>query len=113
MLGAGALLTIHGTPVDTRGCAQPTRPVAAPNSQKQMNPPRPPRPVGNIGLDFGSTTSKMRGMWNRLHADRVLEQAMRDVGAKAGWILDQADGTDTLRPGLVRRNFAATPEWLP
>lgn len=72
----------------------------------------------------------MRGMWNRLHAERVaveikagrgdkahaarvLEQAMRDVGAKAGWILDQANGTDTLRPGLVRRNIAATPEWLP
>jgi hypothetical protein len=28
-------------------------------------------------------------------------------------ILDQAPGIDTLRPALVRRNFAADPEWLP
>jgi hypothetical protein len=38
---------------------------------------------------------------------------MHDVDATKGWILDQADGTDTLRPGLIRRNFAGTPEWLP
>jgi hypothetical protein len=38
---------------------------------------------------------------------------MEDVGAKTGWILDQADGTDVLRPGLARRGFAAEPEWLP
>jgi len=38
---------------------------------------------------------------------------MRDVGAAKGWILDQAEGMDTLRPGLVRRSFPATPEWLP
>ena len=78
----------------------------------------------------------MRGMWNRLHATRllgservavgikagrgdkahaarVLDQAMRDLGAKTGWILDQAEGIDTLRRGLARRSFAATPEWLP
>jgi Holliday junction resolvase-like predicted endonuclease len=53
------------------------------------------------------------GRGDKAHATRVLEQAMRDVGAKAGWILDQADGADPLRPGLTRRSFAATPEWLP
>jgi hypothetical protein len=35
------------------------------------------------------------------------------VGAKTGWILDQAEGTDVLVPGLARRSFAADPEWLP
>ena len=50
---------------------------------------------------------------DKAHAARVLEQAMRDVAATKGWILDQADGADTLRPGLARRSFAATPGWLP
>jgi len=68
---------------------------------------------GNIAPDFGSNASKLRGMWNWRHAARVLEKAMHDVGATTGWILDQADGNDTLRPGLIRRNFAGTPEWLP
>lgn len=53
------------------------------------------------------------GRGDKAHAARVLEQAMRDVGAKTGWILDQAEGLDTLRPGLTRRSFAATPDWLP
>jgi hypothetical protein len=42
-----------------------------------------------------------------------LEQAMRDVDAKTGWILDQAAGSDILRPGLSRRSFTIDPEWLP
>ena len=53
------------------------------------------------------------GRGDKIHAARVLERAMSDVGAKTGWILDQADGIDALRPGLARRSFAAHPEWLP
>jgi len=53
------------------------------------------------------------GRGDKVPAARVPEQAMRDVGAKTGWVLDQAEGTDTLRPGLARRSFTATPEWLP
>jgi hypothetical protein len=53
------------------------------------------------------------GRGDKIHAARVLERAMEDVGAKTGWILDQTDGTDVLRPGLSRRGFAAEPEWLP
>jgi len=53
------------------------------------------------------------GRGGNVYAARVLERAVGDVGAEAGWILDQAEGTETLRPGLVRRNFAADPEWLP
>ena len=53
------------------------------------------------------------GRGDKIHAARVLERAMNDVGAKTGWILDQAEGTDVLVPGLARRSFAADPEWLP
>lgn len=53
------------------------------------------------------------GRGDKIHAARVLERAMNDVGAKTGWILDQAEGTDILRSGLARRSFAADPEWLP
>jgi predicted AAA+ superfamily ATPase len=53
------------------------------------------------------------GRGDKIHAARVLERAMTDAGARAGWILDQADGTDVLRRGLARRSFAADPEWLP
>jgi len=53
------------------------------------------------------------GRGDKIHAARVLERAMSDVGAKTGWILDQAEGTDALRPALARRSFTADPEWLP
>ena len=53
------------------------------------------------------------GRGDKVHAARVMERAMSDVGAKTGWIVDQADGTDVLRRGLARRGFAADPEWLP
>ena len=53
------------------------------------------------------------GRGDKIHAARVLGKAMNDVDAKTGWILDQADSTDALRPGLARRSFAADPEWLP
>jgi predicted AAA+ superfamily ATPase len=53
------------------------------------------------------------GRGDKIHAARVLENAMADVRAKSGWILDQAEGADTLRPRLARRSFAADPEWLP
>jgi predicted AAA+ superfamily ATPase len=53
------------------------------------------------------------GRGDKVHAARVLEQAMRDVGAKTGWIVDQASGIDQLRPGLARRSFAEDPDWLP
>jgi len=46
-------------------------------------------------------------------AGRSLARAMSDAGARMGWILDQAPGTDPIRPGITRRSFTATPEWLP
>lgn len=53
------------------------------------------------------------GRGDKVHVARVMERAMTDVGAKTGWILDQAEGFDALRQKLVRRSFAADPEWLP
>ena len=53
------------------------------------------------------------GRGDKVHAARILERAMSDAGAKTGWILDQADGTDAVRPGITRRSFAGDPEWLP
>ena len=70
----------------------------------------------DLVIERGSTLVAVEikaGRGDKLHAARVLERAMGDVGAKTGWILDQASGTDVLRPGLARRGFAADPEWLP
>ena len=53
------------------------------------------------------------GRGDKAHAARVLEAAMKDVGAETGYILDQADGSDILRPGLTRRGFTTDPDWLP
>ncbi len=53
------------------------------------------------------------GRGDKAHAARVLEAAMKDVGAETGYILDQADGGDILRPGLTRRGFTTDPDWLP
>lgn len=46
-------------------------------------------------------------------AGRTLAKAMSDAGAQTGWIVDQAPGIDPIRPGISRRGFAETPEWLP
>ena len=70
----------------------------------------------DLVVERGSTRVAVEikaGRGDKIHAARVLERAMDDVGAKTGWILDQAEGTDMLRPGLARRSFAADPEWLP
>lgn len=53
------------------------------------------------------------GRGDTTHAGRTLAQAMADAGAKTGWILDQAPGTDPVRAGISRRSFSEHPEWLP
>lgn len=53
------------------------------------------------------------GRGDTTHAGRSLARAMADAGAKTGWILDQARGSDPVRPGITRRSFAETPDWLP
>ena len=70
----------------------------------------------DLVIDRGSTRFAVEikaGRGDKVHAARALDKAMNDVGAKAGWILDQADGSDVLRPRLARRSFSADPGWLP
>jgi uncharacterized protein len=70
----------------------------------------------DLVIERGSTRFAVEikaGRGDKVHAARALDKAMNDVGAKAGWILDQADGADVLRPRLARRSFSADPEWLP
>lgn len=44
---------------------------------------------------------------------RGLGDALADVGAHAGWILDQGGGIEVLSPREHRRAFAADVAWLP
>lgn len=70
----------------------------------------------DLVIERGSTRVAVEikaGRGDKAHAARVLAQAMTDVDAKHGWILDQAAEADLLRPGLARRGFVVDPEWLP
>jgi predicted AAA+ superfamily ATPase len=53
------------------------------------------------------------GRGDKAHAGRSLARAMSDADARVGWILDQAPGIDPVRPGITRRNFSESPDWLP
>ncbi len=44
---------------------------------------------------------------------RTLEQASLDVKASGVWILDQAEGSEPLRPGVERRGWPENSDWLP
>ena len=44
---------------------------------------------------------------------RHLADALPDIGATAGWIVDQGEGEEALNAGVRRRGFAVDPGWLP
>ena len=46
-------------------------------------------------------------------AARALEAALDDVGARHGYILDQARGVTRMSPRVQRRGFFEDPAWLP
>lgn len=48
-----------------------------------------------------------------LRQARSLGEALPDVGATAGWIVDQGDGEEALNPRVRRRGFATDLGWLP
>lgn len=52
------------------------------------------------------------GRGNARHA-RHLDEALNDAGASAGWILDQGQGTEPLRPRITRKGFQDALDWLP
>jgi predicted AAA+ superfamily ATPase len=53
------------------------------------------------------------GRGGQAHSGRALARAMADAGATTGWIIDQANGTDPIGPGIWRRSFPENPTWLP
>ncbi len=44
---------------------------------------------------------------------RGLRAIMEDTGAGSATILDQGAGTDPLAPGVMRRGFGESHQWLP
>jgi len=48
-----------------------------------------------------------------LRQARGLSEALPDIGAAAGWIVDQGDGNEALNANVRRRGFADDPDWLP
>jgi len=50
---------------------------------------------------------------DRPQAVRALEAAMADIGAQRGVVVDQGSAAEPLRPGIERRGFSASLEWLP
>ena len=53
------------------------------------------------------------GRGDKPEVARVLERAMSDVNAGAGWILDQTAETGVLRPKIRRHGMIGDPTWLP
>ena len=53
------------------------------------------------------------GRGDKQHLARVLEQAAADLKASQVWILDQAEGTEPLRPKVERRSWPENSDWLP
>jgi predicted AAA+ superfamily ATPase len=70
----------------------------------------------DLVLDRGSELIALEiktGRGDKWQAIRTLEQAAQDIGASTAWILDQAEGSDYLRPNTQRRGFAQSLVWLP
>jgi hypothetical protein len=53
------------------------------------------------------------GRGDKTGAARAAEQIAVDAGASSVWILDQAAGTEALRPSVRRRSFVESQKWLP
>ncbi len=70
----------------------------------------------DLVIDRGSTRFVVEikaGRAGRPELARAVEQAAADIRAERAWILDQAEGTDPLRPNVERRGMAQSLEWLP
>jgi predicted AAA+ superfamily ATPase len=53
------------------------------------------------------------GRGDKIRMARAAEQIAGDIGAASVWIIDQATGTEALRPSVHRRGFAESLHWLP
>lgn len=47
------------------------------------------------------------------HLARILDQSRADVHAAGVWVVDQAEGTEPLRPKVERKGWREIIEWLP
>ncbi len=47
------------------------------------------------------------------YLSRGLRAILADTGAKSATVIDQGEGDDPLAPGVNRRSFASSREWLP
>jgi predicted AAA+ superfamily ATPase len=53
------------------------------------------------------------GRGDKLELARRIERTASDLKPNASWILDQAEGTETLRPKIDRRGWPESIDWLP
>lgn len=67
-------------------------------------------------LDRGSELVAIEikaGRGDRPETIRGLSNVLADTAAQAAWILDQASGSDPLAPGIARRAYPDSLDWLP
>ncbi|HXQ20413.1 MAG TPA: ATP-binding protein [Candidatus Acidoferrales bacterium] len=70
----------------------------------------------DLVLDRGSTRVAVEvkvGEGGRPRHVTALEQSLTDLAARSAWVLDQAAGSQRLRPQVTRRCAAASFAWLP
>jgi len=70
----------------------------------------------DLVIEHGSTRIALEikaGRGDKPNDARVLERAMSDVGARAGWILDQTAESVALRPHITRHGMTGDTNWLP
>jgi hypothetical protein len=70
----------------------------------------------DLVLDRGSERVLVEvksGRGDRPAITRALAQSLRDVGARAAWIVDQGEGVEALAPGIERRGIDHVLSWLP
>jgi hypothetical protein len=67
-------------------------------------------------IDYGSSRVAVEvktGRSTMVYTARHLEMAMKDADAMTGYILDQAAGTERLRPGITRMSYPENSGWIP
>jgi hypothetical protein len=70
----------------------------------------------DLVIDRGSAQFAIEikvGRGDQGRAARALEVAVEDIGAARAWVVDQAGGSDPLRPNVERRGMADSLDWLP
>lgn len=69
-------------------------------------------PNGGFGY-FALWIIGVAALVGTLRQARHLGEALVDIGAPAGWIVDQGEGEEVLNASVRRRGFATDVDWLP